>query len=170
MDGSLRRLHHVSEHLFISCISLMFSADDKLVTNYDQLPQVFFLTVLRSSGGGESDEKPFPILRFVDWPSENWVLFYSSDFECRTFFLFICLIFLPVVMHLQCFVVSHVAWNQECDIYHEARSYKCQVLTLPLDNFRIRICIFTDIPQQNKANDLADCETLVFYVKRCVNH
>lgn len=65
MDGSLRRLHHVSEHLFISCISLMFSADDKFVANYDQLPQVFFLTVLRSSGG-ESDEKPFPILRFVD--------------------------------------------------------------------------------------------------------
>lgn len=88
------------------------------------------------------------------------------------FFLFICLIFLPVVMHLQCFVVSHVAWNQECDIYHEARSYKCQVLTLPLDNFRIRICIFTDIPQKNKANDLADCETLVFYVKRrtSINH
>lgn len=84
-------------------------------------------------GWGESDEKPFPILRFVDWPSENWVLFYSSDFECRTFFLFICLIFLPVVMHLQCFVVSHVAWNQECDIYHEARSYKCQVLRLPLE-------------------------------------
>lgn len=59
MDGSLRRLHHVSEHLFISYISLMFSADDKLVTNYDQLPQVFFLTVLRSSGGGRVMKNPF---------------------------------------------------------------------------------------------------------------
>lgn len=72
-------------------------------------------------------------------------------------------------MHLQYSSISHVAWNQECDIYHEARSYKCRVLRLPLNNFRIRIFIFTDIPQKNKANNLADCETLVFYVERSTN-